>query len=115
MIHNGWFVEGAKLNNMVKLLMSWDIKLGREQPYFEFIVREFAPGMIRLGIQPTEAWYTIYGRGSQILTGGVADDWETMERILDSQEWQRLQNKLTIYVANYRQKVVESTGRFQLL
>jgi hypothetical protein len=54
--------------------MSWDIKSGREQPYFEFVVREFAPGLMRLGLQPTEAWYTVYGEGPQILTGAVAED-----------------------------------------
>ena len=99
---------------MIKLLMSWDIKVGREQPYFEFVVREFAPGLMRLGIQPTEAWYTIYGNGPQILTGGVTEDMETMQHILHGQEWQRLQDRLTIYVTNYHQKVVEASGRFQL-
>ncbi|WP_423223930.1 hypothetical protein [Candidatus Amarolinea aalborgensis] len=99
---------------MIKLLMSWDIKMGREQPYFEFIVREFAPGLMRLGIQPTEAWYTIYGKGPQILTGGVTDDLDTMQHILNSQDWQRLHSKLLNYVTNYQQKVVEASGRFQL-
>jgi hypothetical protein len=94
--------------------MSWDIKMGREQPYFEFIVREFAPGLMRLGIQPTEAWYTIYGKGPQILTGGVTDDLDTMQHILNSQDWQRLHSKLLNYVTNYQQKVVEASGRFQL-
>jgi len=88
--------------------------MGREQPYFEFIVREFAPGLMRLGIQPTEAWYTIYGKGPQILTGGVTDDLDTMQHILNSQDWQRLHSKLLNYVTNYQQKVVEASGRFQL-
>jgi len=88
--------------------------MGREQPYFEFIVREFAPGLMRLGIQPTEAWYTIYGKGPQILTGGVTDDLDTMQHILNSQDWQRLHSKLLVYVTNYQQKVVEASGRFQL-
>ena len=47
---------------MVKLLMSWDIKPGSESDYFEFIVREFAPGIMKLGVQPTESWYTVFGR-----------------------------------------------------
>ena len=67
---------------MVKLLMSWDIKSGLESTYFDFVVNEFAPGLLRLGVQPTEAWYTVYGSGPQILTGGVAKDLETMTRIL---------------------------------
>ena len=69
---------------MVKLLMSWDIKAGLEAIYFDFIANEFMPGLLRLDIQPTEAWYTVYGSGPQILTGGVAEDLETMASILDS-------------------------------
>ncbi len=99
---------------MVKLLMSWDIKPGSESDYFEFVVREFAPGMMKMGIQPTEAWYTVFGDGPQILTGAVAEDLSTMQSILDSKEWRQLQNKLFDYVTNFDYKIVPATGRFQL-
>src|SRR5512141_157670 len=99
---------------MIKLLMSWDIKSGREQPYFEFVVREFAPGLMRLGLQPTEAWYTVYGKGPQILTGAVTEDMDTMRRILDSEDWHALREKLMGFVTNFSSKVVQATGRFQL-
>ena len=99
---------------MIKLLMSWDIRPGLEATYFDFIVNEFSPGLLRLGIQPTEAWYTVYGSGPQILTGGVAKDLETMTRILDSDGWHDLQRELLVYVTNFEYKVVRDTGRFQL-
>ena len=98
----------------VKLLMSWDIKSGREAAYFDFVVREFAPAMMQLGLQPTEAWYTVYGRGPQILTGAVAKNVEAMMDILSSQEWHDLVDELMEHVHNYEQKVVEASGRFQL-
>jgi hypothetical protein len=99
---------------MTKLLMSWDIKPGREAAYFEFVVNEFFPNLLKLGLQPTEAWYTVYGSGPQILTGGVAKDVETMTRILDSEEWHDLRSRLLTYIANFEYKVVRDTGRFQL-
>ena len=99
---------------MVKLLMSWDIKAGREQPYFEFVVQEFAPGLMRLGLQPTEAWYTVYGKGPQILTGAVSQDIETMRKILDGDDWRQLRDRLQDYVVNFEQKVVEASSRFQI-
>lgn len=99
---------------MMKLLMSWDIKAGREQSYFEFVVREFAPGLMRLGLQPTEAWYTIFGKGPQILTAGVTDDMDSMERFLNNEEWHALREKLLTFVTNYKQKVIRANGRFQL-
>jgi hypothetical protein len=75
---------------MVKLLMNWDIKSGHEQPYFEFVMQEFAPGLMRLGLQPTEAWYTVYGEAPQILTGAVTNDIQSMRQILSSDEWQQV-------------------------
>jgi len=99
---------------MVKLLMSWDIRPGKEQEYMEFVVQEFAPRLLRVGIQPTEAWYTVYGTGPQILAGGVTKDRETLDHILDGEEWQSLHKKLMEYVTNYNSKIVSHTGNFQL-
>jgi hypothetical protein len=100
---------------MIKLLMSWDLKPGSESDYFEFSVREFIPGIMKLGIQPTEAWYTIVGDGPQILTGGIAEDLTKMQSILASEDWQKLRDKLFEYVTNFNFKIVRATGRFQLL
>lgn len=99
---------------MVKLLMSWDIKPGRDSEYFEFVVREFVPGITRLGLQPTEAWFTIYGDRPQVLTGGITEDLDTMQRILSSKEWERLHGRLLEMVTNYRQKIVRATGSLQI-
>jgi len=99
---------------MVKLLMKWDIKSGHEQPYFEFVMQEFAPGLMRLGLQPTEVWYTVFGKGPQFLAGAVTKDLVTMKHILGSEEWRDLHGRLMEHVANFSQKVIEATGRFQL-
>jgi hypothetical protein len=99
---------------MMKLLMSWNIRNGREAEYFEFVVKEFAPGLMRLGLQPTEAWYTVYGERPQILTGSVAKDREAIQRVLTSEEWQELHGKLEEYVTDYTQKIVAATGGIQM-
>lgn len=98
----------------VKLLMTWDILPGREQEYFEFVVREFVPGMQRLGIQPTEAWYTTYGDRPQILTGGVTESMDQMQAALSTEDWQELRESLMEYVTNFDWKVVRATGGFQM-
>jgi len=99
---------------MMKLLMSWNIRTGREAEYFEFVVKEFAPGLMRLGLQPTEAWYTVYGDCPQILTGSVAEDMQAIRHVLSSDEGHELMDKLGGYVTDYRQKIVQATGGFQL-
>mgnify|MGYP001813904005 FL=1 len=98
----------------VKLLMSWDILPGKEQTYFEFAMKTFAPELMKMGWQPTEAWYTLYGEGPQILTAGVTDSVDQMRDILDSHEWEDLQTRLLEYVTNFEYKVVPATGRFQM-
>ncbi len=98
----------------VKLLMTWDIVPGREQEYFEFVVREFVPGMQRLGITPTEAWYTTYGKRPQILTGGITETMQAMQNALTTDDWQLLREQLMEYVTNFDYKVVGATGGFQM-
>lgn len=101
----------------VKLVMKWDIKDGRDQDYFEFVVREWVPGVTKLGIEPTGAWYTVYSHNNQtpqILTEGKADNLNAMRQILNSTEWEELHDKLMDYVENYEQKVVRLSGGFQL-
>jgi len=104
----------AAEKNPVKLLLSWDMIEGREQEYFEFLVRDFVPGIQNLGIQPTEAWYTTYGTGPQMLTGGVAEDMPTLKKALSSDEWRDLRERLLGYVSNFRTKIVRATGGFQM-
>ncbi len=99
---------------MIKLLTTWDIKAGQENEYFEFTVREFAPGVMRLGLRPSEAWYTVYGDAPQILMGFVTDDMDSMLQALNSPEWEELRQKLLEYVTDYQQKIVKATSRFQL-
>jgi hypothetical protein len=100
----------------VKLLMNWDIKPGRDQDYFEFVVRDFVPAMTKLGLEITDGWYTVYshdGNTPQVLAGGIVDSPARMEEILDSDDWAEIREKLMDYVENYTQKVVQVSGGFQ--
>jgi hypothetical protein len=99
----------------VKLIMSYDIKPGRDQEYFEFLVREFAPGLARLGVQPTESWYTMYGKYPQIMTGGIAEDFQTVKTMFSSKEWAELYKRLEEYVTNFQKKVIHVTPYFPLV
>jgi hypothetical protein len=97
----------------VKVLMTWDIAADRDQEYFEFIIGEFIPGVQRLGLQPAEAWATIYGSYPQIQVGLLANDESQARRVLDSGDWSLLQDKLFSYVRNFSYKVVPAKPGFQ--
>ena len=97
----------------VKLIMTWDIAHEREQEYFEFVVREFIPGVQRLGFELSDAWATVYGTRPQIMLGAVLPDLVQARQLLHSNEWLSLRNQLQDFVNDYTQKVIESHGGFQ--
>lgn len=98
----------------VKLLMTWDILPGREQEYFEFVVREFIPGIQKLGLEPNDAWYTVYGDQPQIMAAVQGSSLSSIKNVLGSSEWLNLTNQLLDYVEDLKIKIVNSRPGFQL-
>ena len=97
-----------------KLLLSWDNRPGPEQEYFEFVVREFIPGVQALGLEPSDAWLTIYGEQPQILTGVRVSSLNSLNAVLASQEWDSMINKLLDYVENLEIKTIKVKPGFQM-
>lgn len=98
----------------VKLLMTWDIIPGREQEYFEFVVREFMPGIQRLGMEPSDAWLTVYGSRPQIMTAMQMPTLAALESAINTPEWDSLIRQLTDFVEDYRHKIVPARSGFQI-
>jgi hypothetical protein len=97
----------------VKVLMTWDISPEHEQEYFEFVIGEWIPGIQRLGLEPVEAWATIYGNYPQIQVAMLAPDLPDAQRVLASTDWTTLRSKLFNFVRNYNFKVVDAKSGFQ--
>ena len=97
----------------IKIIMTWDIAAEREQEYFEFVVREYIPGVQRLGLELKDAWATVYGSRPQILVGALLPSVDKAHQIMNSSEWKSLHNQLQDYVINYSEKIVEAHGGFQ--
>ena len=98
----------------IKLLMTWDILPGREQEYFEFLVRDFIPALQNLGMEPSDAWYTMYGEHPQIMAAAQMETMTILQHILESSEWDNLTGRLLDYVENFDFKVVQARSGFQL-
>ncbi len=97
----------------VKILMTWDIAPEHEQEYFEFVIGEFVPGVQRLGLQPSEAWATLYGSYPQIQVALLAENVSQARHVLATSDWGSLQERLFSYVKNYTYKIVPARGGFQ--
>ena len=98
----------------VKLIMTWDILPGREQEYFEFVVRDFIPGMQKLGLEVSDAWFTMFGEQPQIMAAAQMSNLASLNRVLASTEWQELTRLLLDYVENFQHKIVPAKAGFQI-
>ncbi len=99
---------------MVKLIMTWSIRQGKETEYVEFLTHDFVRLVMGVGFHPLDAWYSVWGHGPQVIAGGMAKDLKTMEQALDSQQWRTLRERLEQYVIDLKIKVVEASRGFQL-
>jgi hypothetical protein len=96
--------------------MTWDILSGKEQEYFEFLVREWIPTMQRIGLEPNDAWVTVYGSSNQpqITASAQTADLAEMRRILETSDWRDLTGRLLEFVEDFEFKVVEAKPGFQM-
>jgi len=99
---------------MYKLLMTWNVRKGKETAYLSFLTHDFTKAILEMGIQPTDAWYAVWGHRPQVLAGGVTDDLETMEQALESEEWTRFVADIQELVTDFDHKIVKAAGGFQL-
>lgn len=97
-----------------KLLMRWDIRAEREAEYSDFVANEFIPRINKLGLVEIQAWYTVYGECEQILISGVTQTVDQMTYILNSDEWDRLRQRLDELVDDFSTKVIPANAGFQL-
>ena len=98
---------------MVKLILTWDIKPGREQDYFGFVLREYLPQINKFGFEVTDAWITVYGEQPQVLLGAVMPSLNKARQLINSEEWKSLNEQLLDYVEDFQVKVAEHKGGFQ--
>ncbi|MBG7610506.1 MAG: hypothetical protein IZT55_06535 [Anaerolineae bacterium] len=98
----------------VKLLMTWNITPGREQDYFEFVVREFIPKIQQLGLETTDAWITVYGDRPQILAAAKVDSGAALHNIMTSEQWEQITTRLLDYVSDLEFKPVIPRTGFQM-
>jgi hypothetical protein len=98
----------------LKILLSYDVRPNVLQEYYQFVMGRYLPTMQALGLQMSEAWHTAYGDAPNRLIGFVCEDDGTLEDLLDSEQWQELNEQLAEYVTEFDYKVIPYRGGFQL-
>ena len=101
------------MSEQVKLLLAYNIKPGHENAYRRFVLEEFLPKAQELGLTPTDAWHTAYGKYPARLLGFVADDLVTARTAMASDDWQAIIQRLQGYTINFSHRLVRFRGGFQ--
>jgi len=97
----------------VKMLLTFDPLPGRREEYFRYMLGHFVPALEQLGLTMAETWHTAYGDYPLRLTAFLAPDATTMNTVLGSDVFVRLEEQLQDYVHNYQRRVVPADRRFQ--
>jgi hypothetical protein len=101
-----------------KLILFYDMATNDMDAYFQFVMNEMIPTAHEMGLYIFRAFHTIPGpmggnhRMRQVEY--VAEDLETVQRVVNSDTWQDLETKLLRYTTNYSRKVVEFRLGFQM-
>lgn len=101
------------MNEQVKLLLSYNIRSGKENAYRRFVLEELLPKAQEIGLMPTDAWHTAYGAYPTRLIGFVAEDLDGAQAALASDEWKALIRRLEGYATGLSRRLVRLQGGFQ--
>jgi hypothetical protein len=104
----------SETNMRNKALLTWNIRPQTKIEHFQKL-REFASKLPLLGLELTDAWYTVYGNAPHILLGIVPQGSQSnhLQNTLASEEWEQMIAELRQYIASYHQRIVEDSGHFQ--
>ncbi len=95
----------------VKFNQYWTVIPDRTKEYEKFIIRDFIPGLNRLGIQIVAGWSVIIGAYTEIMLEGVSNDLDRLEQALKQSKYKELHDNLLSYVKGYKTKILVPSGR----
>jgi hypothetical protein len=98
----------------VKFVLSFDIRAGTQQVYYQFMIGQFIPALQGMGLQMTDAWHTVYGDYPSRINSFVGLDLKGLRKMLNSPEWKDLEARLKEYVDNYSWRIIPLREGFQL-
>ncbi len=98
------------MTSKLRLILTWDIRPGREQEYSVFVNDRLAPGLVEIGLPPHDVYYTAYGDVPQIMVVLDVASPEVLQRALSSSLWRQLKKELFQYIENYQERIIQANG-----
>ncbi len=98
-----------------KVIVSYDLQPTSQEDYFQFVMGELVPTLQEMGLYMTEAWHTAYGDYPLRMATFVAEDFDTIRDMLQSERWHDLESRFQTFIRNYSFKVVRYRRGFQFV
>ena len=99
---------------MFLFVQQWEILKGKESDYSNFILRKHLPVMARVGLNIIGGFHVILGSGPRITSAALADDFLSLQKAVQSEEFIEITKELHGYVSNYSNAVLKDTGRVDM-
>lgn len=96
-----------------KVLLTYDIIPETQESYYQFMLGEMVPTVQKMGLGMAEAWHTAVGNYPLRLVAFVGETRESVDSVLESEQWEELETRLQQYVTNYTRRIVPFRNRFQ--
>ena len=102
-----------EISGYTKIIMTYDIVPETQETYYQFMLGELVPAVQNLGLGMAEAWHTAVGNYPIRLVAFVGETRESVDKVIESEQWEELETRLRQYVTNYKRRVVPFRNRFQ--
>jgi len=96
-----------------KVLLAYDIIPETQESYYQFMLGEMVPTVQKMGLGMAEAWHTAVGNYPLRLVAFVGETRESVDSVIESEQWEDLESRLQQYVTNYTRRIVPFRNRFQ--
>ncbi|NOK63597.1 MAG: hypothetical protein GFH27_549297n63 [Chloroflexi bacterium AL-W] len=91
-----------------KLVFTWNFPDGKERECLEFLIGQFCPELLRLGVQTDDAWYTQLGNGPQMTLVTRMDNTDAAQAFVSSSDFQELYGQLFDYAEDLNYRIAEA-------
>ncbi len=92
----------------------WDLIPGKEEEYTRFVIDKHLPTMKKIGINMVGGFHVVVGGGPRITAAGAVDDFQKLQRALETEEYEKVTAEIQQYVINYDSRILKPTGRVKV-
>ena len=99
---------------IVKFIQYCDVLSRREDEFKKFASRNYMPGINEMGfLKIVGSWHVASGESPYYIMEGVADSVNSINKLIQSDEFNRLNYLMHLLTTNYKTKILVPTGRVE--